>query len=51
MTVKIYGAHSCGDQPASSVTAGARSVLLQYYIFKSMVPVFMRVCVFETPTL
>lgn len=44
---KIYRAHSCGDQPVSSVTAGVHNVLLQCYIFISVVyvRVYTRVCV------
>lgn len=43
--VKIYCAHSCGDQPVSSVTAGVHNVLLQCYIFISVVCA----CVYERP--
>lgn len=47
LTVKICRTHSCRDQPVWSVTAGVHSVLLQCYIFKSVmhVRVYVSVCV------
>lgn len=51
LAVKIYCAHSCRDQPVSSVTAGVQNVLLQCYIFISAVYVglYVSVCLRPLP--
>lgn len=48
---KTCRAHSCRDQPVSSVTAGVHNVLLQRYIFKNVVYVCVYVSVCLRPLL
>lgn len=45
--LKIYRAHSCRDQPVSSVTAGVHNVLLQCYIFITVAYAYTWACAWD----